>query len=1013
MRTYKKALGLLVFILITVCIALTLASCGECEHTVTGSYKISREATCSLAGEQTALCLDCGASVTKPIAKKAHKYGDYKPNDDGTCTFMGTESAYCEVCGEKTSKVQDGNPYGHTFFDGTCSLCSEKMELVDTYDASLTTDDSVTVKVYKAIDGHYELDVTGIGNMRDYTETDKAPWGEHSAYITTIHFYEGISSIGDRAFYELTLADNLYVEAGLKSFGKNVFPKGYSPSVTHVFDIATWVSFEFEDEGVPPIYDTNLIYIGKVVTDESGKKSVKDRSTTLGDLIIPDGIEKINAYSFYNCAHLLTLTLPNSIKRIGEYAFYGNSRLNEVIVNSLDVWLGITFEGSFASPLAGGGSLWVGDDIVRELIIPDGISEIKPGAFEGCTSIVSVKLGSLKNLPEYAFYNCTAIKSVDFGSIESIGEWAFYSCRNLEEIALPDTLTTIGENAFGDCIRLYSVNIGNGVKTLPKTVFSGCRELVSVILGKSLTELDKTAFLGCKKIIEVCKPSAFDISGIEEFNKAIYVFENKEDSRISKITEGDGKGLVTYTDGENLYVVAYIGSEAELTLSRETVGGDFALYEMSFYRSYIKKLKIGDGILAFHDNAFLDTSITSVTVKSIEAWCNVSFKSETANPLYFAEKLFVGNSEEEILEIKIPDSVTEIPAYAFAGLGRIKSFTLPETLKAIGKDAFLDCIKAITEANNVSYIGKWAVAINKTAKSASFRSDIVGFADGMFDGASLEEISVDATILTVIPKNGIKSITVTGGKIADGAFSEFTALEYLTISSSISKESISAGAFEGCTATTVTASAAHLPLLNRAIITSLTLNGGNVKREDVEALTSLKSLTIAAGVKSVEKGCFKDFKTLESVNIRGGINVIPEGIFEGCSALKTVTLHNDVITIGKDAFRGCISAMKYESGAYYIDKWLISVIGIEDYVVILSDTVGIANGALTLDTRINKIYFLERSAYWAVIKKNVSANSAIDNSTVYFYREMAPYTEGDFWHYVDGVPTAWPPYVKQ
>ena len=104
--------------------------------------------------------------------------------------------------------------------------------------------------------------------------------------------------------------------------------------------------------------------------------------------------------------------------------------------------------------------------------------------------------------------------------------------------------------------------------------------------------------------------------------------------------------------------------------------------------------------------------------------------------------------------------------------------------------------------------------------------------------------------------------------------------------------------------------------------------------------------------------------------------------------------------------------MKYAHGGYYIDNWLISLLGNESYAIILADTVGIANGALSSSSNVRTIYFLERSAYGSVIKKNVTSNSAIDNCAIYYYREIAPYTEGDFWHFVDGEPTPWPPYVK-
>lgn len=993
---------------------ILLTSCGECSHPVMSDWTVTREPTCVLEGEKSAKCGDCGQILTQTIAKKKHVFGNYVPNDDSTCNFIGTATAKCENCPAKETKLQDGNPYGHTYFDGVCSLCSDKMELIDSFDASMTDQDTVTVKIYKGTDGHYELDVTGSGNMRDYTAEDAAPWNKYSSYITTIHFYEGVESIGDMAFYELSLAKFLYVEKGLKSFGKDVFGKGYYPAITHVFDMPTWVSFDFEDEGVPAIYNTTLMYVGEVIKGEDGSRKVEKRSTTVGDLILPEGVESINPYSFYNCAHMMSITLPDSIKKIGDYAFYGTSRLGEVHVGLLDTWLGIEFGKNHANPLSFAGNLWIADELTREIVIPANITKLNEGVFNGCTSIMKLKIeGELTEIPSYAFYECSKLESIEFGnSVKSIGAWAFYGCRSLKSVTLPDSVEAIGENAFADCIRLYSLDVGNGLCEIGETVFTGCRELVSVKLGKNVTKIAQNAFLGSKKIIEVCNLSSLDISGLNFLNNAVYVYGEGEGSRISILTEGDASGLVFYRDGIGTYLVGYAGETTKLKLSREILGEDFAVYKMAFYRSYIKELIIGEGVTSFHKDAFLDCSISSVSVPSVLVWCNISFESETANPFYVAEKLFVEGGEKEITEITIPTEVTAIPAYAFAGLGQIKTFALHDGIKSIGKGAFLGCLRAFTETNNVSYIGKWAVEVDKTKSNATFKSDTVGFADGIFDGTNLTDITLDAGVLPILPKDTVKSLTISGGKIASGAFKEFTALESVSLSSSISKDSISEGAFDGCIATSVTASVAHLPSLRGEVVTSLTINGGSVKRTDVTHFTSLKSLTIVAGVNGIEKGCFKDFTTLESLAVRGGIYTIPDNAFEGCISLRNVSLHRDITTIGTDAFFRCALAMKYEHGGYYIDNWLISVIGGEDYAIILAETVGIANGALPASSPVRTIYFMERSAYWTVIRKNTSANSAIDNCAIYYYREIEPYTEGDFWHFVDGKPTPWPPYVK-
>jgi hypothetical protein len=49
------------------------------------------------------------------------------------------------------------------------------------------------------------------------------------------------------------------------------------------------------------------------------------------------------------------------------------------------------------------------------------------------------------------FSDCAAMKSISMPSITKIGKWAFSGCTGLEDVVIPDSVTTIGERAFEDC----------------------------------------------------------------------------------------------------------------------------------------------------------------------------------------------------------------------------------------------------------------------------------------------------------------------------------------------------------------------------------------------------------------------------------------------------------------------------------------------------------------------------------------------------------------------------------
>jgi hypothetical protein len=60
-------------------------------------------------------------------------------------------------------------------------------------------------------------------------------------------------------------------------------------------------------------------------------------------------------------------------------------------------------------------------------------------------------------------------------------------------------------------------------------------------------------------------------------------------------------------------------------------------------------------------------------------------------------------------------------------------------------------------------------------------------------------------------------------------------------------------------------------------------------------------------------------------------------------------------------------------------------------------------------TSLTDVYFAGSEDVWNAISidSNNPGNQELLSATRYYYSETAPTTEGNFWHYVDGVPTIW------
>ena len=192
---------------------------------------------------------------------------------------------------------------------------------------------------------------------------------------------------------------------------------------------------------------------GNIITGtmESGSgdntllKSVIEGSVT--ELTIPDGTTKIIPNIFRENPKLKKVVIPGTVKEIGDYAFYDSQNLKYV-----NLPYGINKIGNFAffnTNLGYNSDLTYGQG---KIVIPDSVYEIGSGAFSYNDNIQYVTLPNNDN----------------FNAIPpSCFEW----CSNLENIRIPNSVTTIGDSAFYGCSDLKTIYIGSGVTTIEVYAF--------------------------------------------------------------------------------------------------------------------------------------------------------------------------------------------------------------------------------------------------------------------------------------------------------------------------------------------------------------------------------------------------------------------------------------------------------------------------------------------------------------------------------------------------------------
>ena len=201
----------------------------------------------------------------------------------------------------------------------------------------------------------------------------------------------------------------------------------------------------------------------------------------LKSIVIPDGVTSIGDSAFALCKALTSISIPASVKSIIN-AFDGCPSLKSIYITDIAAWCNIDFGHMWDDgPFKEDSEMYLNNQLLTELIIPEGVKGIKDFAFCNLKSITKVIIPN---------------------SVTSIGEYAFHECDKLTSIEIPNSVTSLGEYIFRDCDALTSVVIGDGVKTIPYQAFYDCDSLATVVLGKDIEDIAGTVFIGCSAIIE-------------------------------------------------------------------------------------------------------------------------------------------------------------------------------------------------------------------------------------------------------------------------------------------------------------------------------------------------------------------------------------------------------------------------------------------------------------------------------------------------------------------------------
>lgn len=300
--------------------------------------------------------------------------------------------------------------------------------------------------------------------------------------------------------------------------------------------------------------------------------------------------------------------------------------------------------------------------------------------------ITSVTIGeNIRNVGDCAFFGCSNLKSVQFAStVKNIGNHTFWGC-DLEELALPEKLTTIGDGAFSgnplknvvlpDSVRyigaccfdrndqLESVTIGPDTRLnydiWNSTPIFGCWDQELTIRGyaNSMAE-DYARILGCT--FETIGVNTWDEEG--QCGKTLS-YHLDLDTGFLKI---DGEGDMWDFNG------TWMQSEEH----KHNWTDAWELPPWTDYRNDIFVVSIGDGVTSIGENAF-ENCCNLVDVNFGTAVKRIGFQA------------FLATAVDEIV---LPESVANLEGCAFNWCEQLWMVQLPEGLPVFECDAIADCV---------------------------------------------------------------------------------------------------------------------------------------------------------------------------------------------------------------------------------------------------------------------------------------------------------------------------------
>jgi len=771
-----------------------------------------------------------------------------------------------------------------------------------------------------------------------------------------------VIGIADEAFKGNTDLQTVNIPNHVKTLGKSVFA-----NCTNLRSVEMSNRTDIPDnffEGCVNLESFSRLALSNSFTS-IGTRAFKNCNKLSTNIILSNDLEYVGKEAFYGCESVKTIEVSCSKDNvfIDEDAFWGCTGINKVNCTSLSVWLKITFSNPAANPLSYSHKLYVGNNLVSTLVIPDFATKIPAYAFYGCTSLSNVIMNHtnkhIEECGEKAFYGCENLNRV---TIPKISFWCditfadkysnplYYAHhmweppsatlangREIDRLEIPNSVKRINAYAFYGANTLECIDIGGGVRRIGEEAFADCvpQEIHSYIIVPFTIPYNVFSPLAYANS-ELIVPNRTFSSGPSSLDRykttpSWCYFQN-----IRAIGEGiihnisntltitaQGYGAVTYKNTEivnetksfPLFYDEYSGVDLKIAVKPDQgyeIGSFIVDGEMlpdSLYEDTITIV-----------GAIGDINISVEFIKSEEPINSISYNS-TINyqglryalsyESGIATVLGVSGSSGSIITIPAQLNFTEEEisgSTSSSTSGRIPSmsgtwgmFARSRVFKEVEmKTSDINSVTSVSQSNN---------------RPLNFVVKVIGN-DAFKNNTTITKVVIEGGVTTIWPNafNGCKNlqqITLPNTlRFVDWqAFANCTKLESITIPKSVKTIRFSAFKNSGLKSVIFNADSINAGVFEACASLQNVIIGKSVRSicESAFEESAVTNVSIAHNgyLKSIDKRAFYKCVNLRSINLPAGLTSIGDMAFTRCDVLESISLPNSLTTLGQAAFSLC------------------------------------------------------------------------------------------------------------